>query len=213
LCVQECYAEALEILGDSMSVSRVLNQVMRDKPFYDVSGGGMTISGGEPMEQFEFTQALLRGAKENGLHTCLETNGHTPFERYRELLKLVDIFLYDLKGIDSSVHQEQVGVGCELILENMERIDACGGKSILRCPIIPGFNDREDHFLGIAAAANGLHNVIEIELLPYHSLGRSKSFRIGKEYLLSELPHPDESTVSEWLRCIQGQTNAPVRCS
>jgi pyruvate formate lyase activating enzyme len=195
-----------------MSVSRVLEEVLRDRPFYDVSGGGMTLSGGEPMEQFEFTQKLLQAAKTSRLHTCLETNGHAPFAGYQQLLNLVDIFLYDLKGVDSKAHRGQVGVGCDLILENMEKIDACGGQLILRCPIIPGFNDREDHLLGIAGIGNGLHNIIEIELLPYHPLGRSKSSRIGKTYPLNELPYPDETTVNAWLRCIQGRTDVPVRC-
>jgi len=211
LCARKCYAQAIEIIGCQMPVGEVLHEVMKDKPFYDTSGGGMTVSGGEPMAQFDFTKGLLAAAKENELHTCLDTSGYAPFEQYDQVLDLIDIFLYDLKGIDSEQYRERVGVGAELILENMKRIDGCGGKLILRCPIIPGFNDRDDHFSAIAAAANGLQNLMEIHLLAYHPLGRSKNGRIGKDYPLEQLSLPGEERVREWIRQIRDRTHVPVR--
>ena len=210
LCTHQCYARALEIVGREATVGEVLDEVLKDRPFYETSGGGMTISGGEPMAQFEFTMALLAAAKENDLHTCLETCGCAPFEQYSRILRLVDIFMYDLKDVDTHRHQEHIGVGNELILENLKRIDDCGGTLILRCPIVPGFNDRQDHFSGIVAAANGLSNVLEIHVLPYHPLGRSKSTRIGKTYPLEDMPFPDEKSADAWIKRIQDHTDIPV---
>ena len=104
-CTQECYAQALEILGREMTVSEVVDEVVKDRPFYETSGGGMTLSGGEPMEQFPFTAALLQAAKRENLHTCLQTAGHVPFEQYREILPHVDVLLYDLKETDPERHE------------------------------------------------------------------------------------------------------------
>jgi pyruvate formate lyase activating enzyme len=178
-CTEKCYAMALELVGKEMTVNEVIDEVMKDKAFYDSSGGGMTISGGEPMMQFEFTQALLQEAKERGLHTCLDTCGFTQFEKYKEILENVDIFLYDLKETVPERHQEYTGVPLKPILENLKQIDMAGGQIILRCPLIPGLNDRDEHFDSIAEIANGLKNLLEINLMAYHPLGESKIKRLG----------------------------------
>jgi pyruvate formate lyase activating enzyme len=155
---------------------------------------------------------LAAAKKKNDLHTCLETSGEAPFERFRELLDLVDLFLWDVKETDSRRHREFTGVDNERILENMRNIDRRGGKLILRCPIIPGFNDRDSHFAAIAAEANALRNLAEVHLLPYHPLGGPKRARLGKTHAPPEDPSfPEETKTEQWLRQVQDRTNVPVR--
>ena len=178
-CTEQCYAQALEIIGKEKNVTEVITEVMQDKAFYDNSGGGITISGGEPMAQFEFTKALLMEAKKHGLHTCLDTCGYTEFKKYKEILENVDIFLYDLKETDPFRHKEYTGVGLDLILENLQKLDDAGAKIYLRCPLIPGMNTRTEHIEAIAKIAKKLNNLLEIDIMPYHPLGESKQKRLG----------------------------------
>jgi len=210
ICARKCYAQALEVIGKEMSANEVLDEVVKDKPFYETSGGGMTVSGGEPMAQPEFTRELLQRAKQNGLHTCLDTCGYTSFEHYERLIDLVDIFLWDLKETHSARHREHVGVGNESIVENMKKVDEQGGKLILRCLVIPGFNDRDDHFSAIAATGNSMKNIQAIHVLPYHPLGKGKSARLGRAYPLEDLTFPEEDTINDWLQRIQSHTSVPV---
>lgn len=210
-CTDACYASALEMAGNEKSAEEVIAEVMKDKAFYDNSGGGMTLSGGEPMLQFDFTYELLRLAKEQGLHTCIETCGFAPSENYRKIAELIDIFLFDYKETDPVRHKEYTGVSNELILENLRMLDSMGAKSILRCPIIPTLNDREDHFKGIADLANSLKNPLEINIEPYHPLGSGKSAMLGKKYLLEELTFPSEETVKEWIEKIGSMTELTVK--
>ena len=211
LCAQSCPTQALEVIGSPMQVNEIMSEVLKDKQFYNSSSGGITISGGEPMVQFKFTKALLAEFRKNGLHTCLDTNGFAPFDQYNELLDLVDIFFYDIKETDPEKHKEYTGVSCKLIMENLQKIDNHNGKIILRLPIIPGLNDREEHFKKTAAIANQLKNIIEINILPYHPLGKSKSSYIGKKHLLEEKIFPDEGRIKEWTNTINNYTNVPVR--
>ena len=210
-CCDECVAEAVSAVGEEKTAEAVLQEVMKDKMFYDTSGGGLTISGGEPMMQFDFTYELLRLAKENGLHTCIESCGYSKRENYEKILPLVDIFLFDYKETSPERHKEYTGVSNELILDNLKFIDQMGGKTVLRCPIIPTLNDRDDHFLGIAKTANSLKNIIEINVEPYHPLGSGKSVMLGKDYPLQELTFPEEKTVEEWIKKISADTEITVK--
>ena len=152
-CAQACYAQAIEVIGRQMTVDQVLDEVMKDLPFYQTSGGGMTVSGGEPMAQFAFTKALLTDAKARGLHTCMETSGFAPLRHFEAIRPLVDLFLYDLKETDPVLHKQWTGVELKPILDNLRALDRLGSQLILRCPAIPGLNDRDDHFAGIAGLA------------------------------------------------------------
>lgn len=209
-CVEKCYARALEKIGREMSVEEVIADVEKDKPFYEASGGGMTVSGGEPLFQFDFTLALLREAKRRGLHTCVETCGFAPFEHLERLVPLVDLFLYDYKETDPARHREYTGVPREVIVENLVRLDRLGAKTILRCPIIPCANARDDHFAGIAALANQLDHICEIELMPYNPLGRSKSERLGKAAPIEDGSFPAPETVAAWAAKIAIATRVPI---
>ena len=211
VCTEKCYAKALELIGREMTVAEVIAEVEKDKPFYETSGGGMTVSGGEPLFQFEFTLAVLQEAKRRGLHTCLETSGFAPFERLEQISPLVDLFLYDYKETDPARHQEYTGAPREVIVDNLIRLDQLGAKTILRCPIIPGLNARADHFAGIAAMANRLHHIFEINLMPYHPLGQSKSERIGKPAPMEDSTFPEAATVAAWEAAVAAATRVPVK--
>ena len=210
-CVENCIPAALEMAGKSISVEEALKAVMKDEIFYQTSGGGVTLSGGEPMAQFAFTEAFLQAARQKGLHICMETCGQAPWEHFERILGLVDIFLFDYKMTDPGLHKKYTGVSNERILNNLQQLDAAGAKIILRCPIIPTINDTPDHFAGIARMANGLHHILEIDLEPYHPLGSSKSTLLSWDYPLSHLTFPEKETVEAWIKEIQGMTQVPVK--
>lgn len=212
-CTEKCYAGALELAGKDMAVDEVLAEVLKDKVFYENSSGGMTLSGGEPMVHFEFILELLQKAKAAGLHTCIETCGYAPWEQYEKILPYIDLFLYDIKATDPEKHREFTGVTNELILENLRKIDEAGGKSILRCPLIPGVNDGEEHLLAIAKLAESLNNVQEINLEPYHPLGVNKSARLGVKSRLEINEFADEKSIERWLNLIQSHTKIAVKRS
>ncbi len=209
-CTADCYAGALETVGYQISVEDALAEVLKDEVFYQNSGGGMTVSGGEPMAQFEFTYALLAAAKAKGLHTCMETCGFAPAAHYQKIAPLVDIFLFDYKLTDSAAHKKYTGVPNETILENLRLLDALGAATVLRCPIIPTVNDNDAHLQGIAETANSLKNILEVNIEPYHPLGVQKSTMLDKEYALAQLTFPENKTVEEWIAAVQACTAVPV---
>lgn len=210
-CAGGCAPAALETAGRPITVEEALRQAMKDEIFYKNSGGGVTLSGGEPMAQFSFTEAFLKAAKEKGLHACMETCGYAPWESFEKILGLVDIFLFDYKITDPQLHQKYTGVSNALILENLKRLDDAGAKIILRCPIIPTINDTPGHFSGIAQIANQLKNILEINLEPYHPLGSSKSALLSQNYPLSHLPFVENETADAWIKSVQALTAVPVK--
>lgn len=209
-CVDACVG-ALEMSGTPMTVEEILAEVMKDKAFYDNSGGGMTVSGGEPLFHPAFTLSLLKTAKENGLHTCIETSGFAAWADVEALIPYVDLFLWDVKETDAALHRQYTGVDNARILENLHKLDAAGARMVLRCPVIPGYNDRAEHFAAIAALANSLANVQRIDVEPYHPLGSSKSAAIGESYALEGLGFPEQEIVDGWMAAIAAGTSVPVK--
>ena len=211
-CADACVSGALEMVGRDVSVAEVLREVLADRAFYGPSGGGLTLSGGEPLAQFDFAAALLRAANEQGVHCCLETSGFAPWRHCEALLGLVDLFLYDYKETDPQRHAQHTGVSNAVILENLRGLYARGARISLRCPIIPGCNDREDHFAGIAALAREMPGLEEIELLPYHPLGRGKVDRLGMGASQSAATStPDRATLDGWIGWFAAR-GVRVRC-
>lgn len=208
-CAEVCCSEALEIAGKEESVDGILHEVMKDKAFYDNSGGGLTLSGGEPMMQFDFVFELLKGAKACALHTCIETCGFADTEKMLTIAPFTDIFLYDYKLTDDNLHKEYTGVSNSLIKKNLYAIDTTDSKIVLRCPIIPGVNDNEAHFDGIARMANSLNNIIAIELEPYHSLGNNKYNKLNK--VSHSFSTPESTDVEGWIKSIQRRTEVTVK--
>jgi pyruvate formate lyase activating enzyme len=199
-CTVECYSGALELVGRDTTVEAVLAEVMRDEPFYETSHGGMTLSGGEPMLQIAFTEALLRAAHENGLHCCMETCGYAPLAHYERILPYVDLFLYDIKETDRERHIAYTGVPPDLIFSNLRALHDWGAEISLRLPIIPGYNDRPDHFRAVAALARSHPRLRSVEIMPYHPLGTGKVERMGLSRDGREQSDPpSKETVSCWI--------------
>ena len=198
-CAAQCDPQALELVGRYATVEEVLTVVLRDQDYFKASGGGLTLSGGEPLQQPDFVEALLCEAKAEGLHCCVETSGYAGWNDLRRLLAVVDLWLYDFKEVDSSRHAEFTGVPNSLILANLRRLHAAGAQILLRCPMIPEHNARREHLDGIAALARELPRLQGVELLAYYDLWRAKLKRFGLESRLPEsVQPPDRSTVNSW---------------
>jgi len=180
-CAAACPTGAIDLAGQTMTVAQVMEEVLGDEMFYQTSSGGMTLSGGEPMAQFDFALALAQAAKAAGLHVCMETSGHCPAEKLMGIRPYIDLFLYDYKLTGEEAHRRYTGVGQKLILENLRRLDESGSPTILRCPMIPGVNIHEEHTQGIIHVAGGLKHLRQIHLEPYHSIGLSKRARLGMD--------------------------------
>ena len=208
-CIDSCSRDVLEQSGQVVTVDEVLREVIKDRVYYKHSGGGMTLSGGEPLLQFEFARALLRGAKEQGIHTCVETCGWAEEDRILELAKYTDIFLYDWKLTDSEAHLRYTGVGNERIRQNLYALDRMGAHVILRCPIITNVNDNETHLRGIAQLAESLKHVMCIEIEPYHSLGHHKYALLSRD--AEEFRVPQEQDIDGWLQYLRSETHVDVR--
>jgi pyruvate formate lyase activating enzyme len=197
-CADACPSMALELLGRSMSVGEVLGAVEEDGSFYARSGGGLTLSGGEPLAQARFAVRLLEAARSRGIDTALETSGHCRWADLREVCRHVDQVFYDVKSADSAKHQDHVKVGNGLILENLRRL--CEQfpdlPIVVRTPIIPGFNDSPGDVRAIAGLVRGLSGSRRLELLPYHGFGEPKYRRLGKEYPLRDLEPPTEEQMA-----------------
>ena len=210
-CASVCSVGALEVCGREISTEEALAEVMKDQIFYETSGGGVTVSGGEPLYSFDFTYELLSMAKERGLNTAIETSGFAPGEKVRRIAEVTDLFLFDCKETDPQLHREFCGVDNSLILSNLRLIDELSGRVILRCPIIPGKNDRDEHFAAIGKLAESLNCIEAVEVEPYHPLGEGKAESLGKSYALAGLGFPEKYTVDEWIKKISEKTKKPVR--
>lgn len=180
-CVAECTGLALTAVGKIMTVEQILESVLRDEKTYRASGGGLTLSGGEPLAQGEASLAILQAAKAHGLHTCVETSGFGAPELVEAMAACTDLFLFDYKITGDALHKTLCGVPQTPILENLALLDRLGSRVILRCPIIPEYNGTELHRQGIADTAGRFSCVEEIQLEPYHRLGISKSQQLGRQ--------------------------------
>ena len=192
-CAAVCWAEARELAGRTMAVMDVLAEVLQDVPFYEESGGGVTLSGGEPLLQAGFAADLLRGCKRHGLHTALDTCGHAPWETFERVRRDVDLFLYDVKLMDDERHRRFTGVSNALILRNLRALAEAGHRVRFRLPVIPGVNDDAGNLRAVAALAASLPRVDGVDLLPYHPIGVDKYRRLERPYRLhgTEAPTPE----------------------
>ncbi len=201
-CVEICLYEALKLAGKEMTVEEVMAILLRDRPFYEQSDGGLTISGGEPMLQPEFTLRLLKAAKAEDLHTCLDTCGWTNQRTYELILPYVDLFLFDYKATDPKTHKRLTGVSNELILSNLDFLVQQGARIRLRCPLIPGINDLQEHLEGIAQLSSRYPELDGIDLMAYQNVGNAKYERYGLENPLPGLITTEETTRQGWLESL-----------
>ena len=167
------------VIGRERSVGDVLEEVVRDKPFYDTSGGGLTVSGGEPLYRWQFVRELFARAKAAGISTAIETSGYAAELHLRELMPVTDLWLYDIKGMDPVKHREHVGIDTAAIHRNLRMLDANGAKIVLRCPMIPGVNDFSENLKALGALADELKNVREVNVEPYVAYGIEKAHKLG----------------------------------
>jgi len=195
-CVEVCPAKARELSGKIMTVDRVMEEVKEDTIFYQNSGGGVTVSGGEPTQQPEFVMELFRRCRDAVIHTCLDTCGFVKPEVLEHILDYTNLVLFDNKHMDPVKHKELTGVNNELILNNLRTIVRRGTPVIIRVPLIPNYNDSEEN---LGALANLMHELglKRIDLLPYHEFGKSKYQRLGIEYTLASLKSHTEEEVEQ----------------
>jgi len=166
------------VYGQEVSVREVMDVVRRDRVYYDLSKGGVTLSGGEPTMQHAFCKALLEAARAEGIHTCLDTCGYVETRKLLELCPYVDLYHYDYKVTGSDEHHRLTGVSSDLILHNLDVLYERGAEIILRCPLVPGVNDRPEHFDKLGELARRCPR-LKFEILPYHAVGQYKYDEIG----------------------------------
>ena len=194
-CTIYCPHDAREICGKEYTVDEVMREILKDKVFYENSGGGVTFSGGECMLQIDFLEEILKVCKENGIHTAVDTAGHVPYEYFERILPYTNLFLYDVKCYDSEKHKKYTGVRNELILENLKKLLATGKSVWVRIPIIPTVNDTVEEIQRIKAYISSCGKPEKIELLPYHAMGEHKYAAINRESHM--FPIPSKETMED----------------
>ncbi|HVI42299.1 MAG TPA: glycyl-radical enzyme activating protein [Anaerovoracaceae bacterium] len=195
-CADACPYEALKLSGREMSAEQVLNEVMKDKVFYQQSGGGVTISGGEPLMQVDFIAEILKLVKEGGIGTCIETAGNVPWANFEKVLPYTDLFLFDVKFLDPELHKKWTGCSNQLIQENLEKLVKFDKEIIIRIPLIPDINDGQE-FKDIIDRISEMENMKEIHILPFHQLGSSKYDQMGMDYSMKDYREDNDEMVRE----------------
>jgi pyruvate formate lyase activating enzyme len=201
-CIAACPSRALELFGTYMSVDEMVAVVEEDSAFYARSGGGLTLSGGEPLVQAEFAIALLKRAQERGIDTALETSGHCRWDDLERACAHVSQLFFDIKSLNLEKHGREVGIGGKTILRNLRRLveRLPGLPIVVRTPVIPGFNDSDEEIAAIANLVGQLPGELGYELLPYHGFGGPKYLQLGMPYDLEELSPPSPQQMDRLLR-------------
>ena len=208
-CVAACPAGALTLSSRPMTADEVMAVVLEDLPFFRHSGGGLTISGGEPLLQPAFTLQLLQLARQQGIHTALDTAGQVAWEDLRAVLPFVELFLYDYKVTENP--RELIGADRDLILRNLKALHDAGARILLRCPIIPGINDNDTHIRGIARVLSDCPGIIGVELMAYHRLGVGKYREIGRDYPLADTPAMTGEAKERFLKAARPVIHHPMK--
>lgn len=201
-CVPICPGQAREIVGKEVTVQEVIDEVVKDAVFYDESGGGVTFSGGEPMAQPAFLEALLRACKTHSLHTAVDTCGYGEQGAYAAILDCTDLFLCDLKHIDPDKHKQFTGVDNRLILENLSFLAASGVQVTVRVPVVPDFNDTVSEITAIVEFVKSLKTIQQIDLLPYNSGGVSKARRLQTGVEILQAARPSDELMQTLTKCV-----------
>lgn len=201
-CIESCYAGALMIAGQRVSVDEVMAVVREDAKFYEISGGGITLSGGEPLFQAEFTTAILRQCRTDGFHTALDTCGNAEWHRFEQALPFVDLILYDIKHISPRLHKQYTGVSNRRILENLRMLSRYGVPIEIRMPIIPTINDSRETIEKTARLLGSLRNIKAVRLLTYHRLAGSKYQSLGQLNTMPDVASPSKRQMRQIARWI-----------
>jgi pyruvate formate lyase activating enzyme len=182
-------------IGKEVSVDELMNEIVKDKIFFEESVGGVTFSGGEPLMQPEFLIELLKECNSNGIYSAVDTSGYADTEIINQVAPYSDLFLYDLKMMNDEVHQKYTGVSNQLILKNLIELDQLGKKIIIRIPVVPDITDSDENLRAIRGFISYLNNLVEIDLLPYHRAGEGKYKKYGKENKMDKTESPDSKNL------------------
>lgn len=196
-CAAACMAGALENKGQQVTVREIYEQIKKDEIYYECSGGGVTLSGGEALLQPEFAAELLKACRQSGWNTAIETALFAGEDCVKKVLSYTDLFLADFKLADREMHQKYTGQPNDRIKQNLKYISEHGGNIILRIPFIPAVNDSENNLRATAEFTRGLGTIQEIDLLPYHRLGVNKYEQMGRNYGLPELRQPTAESLQK----------------
>ena len=201
--VEDCLGDARVLYGKTVTVEQLIPDLLKDKGFYDNSGGGVTLSGGECLMQADFCVELLKALKANGIHTAVDTCGFVPKSALERVIPYTDVFLYDIKAYNEDVHINCTGVSNKLILDNLKYLDSWGANIEVRIPLVPEYNDFE--ISDIANFLVGLKNVSKVRVLPYHRLASSKYDALN---IKSALPYkiPNDIEIEQAKNLIQSLT-------
>jgi len=197
-CIDSCAGDARHIAGEKMNIAEVMTEIKKDSAFYQNSAGGVTFSGGEPLAQIDFLEALANECKRQGIHIALDTCGHAPWPLLQATLAWADLYLYDIKIMDKERHIQHAGVSNSLILDNLQNLAAAGATIIVRVPLIPGVTDDDENISHIIELVRQL-KLPRVDLLPLHNTAASKYERIGKRYEFSTL-HQSAATRTTEIR-------------
>jgi pyruvate formate lyase activating enzyme len=198
LCAEVCVAGSKVLIGRSMTCDEIIAEVRKDTAFYQLSAGGITISGGEPALQSDFLIELLTKCRGQGLNTAMETSGYAVWTNLKGIARHIDLIFYDLKHMNPLKHKKLTGVGNELILENLEKLSRLNKPMIVRVPLIPGCNDSLNNIESTIKFVKRLDNIHRLEVLPYHRLGKAKYESLDREYQLEELLPPVRKNL-DWI--------------
>lgn len=209
-CADECPSDAIVVWGDLMSVSDVMSEIIDDVAFYEKSGGGVTISGGDPLIQWEFTLEVLKQCRQQNIHTCLETELHCKTSLLEKIYPYTDLVITDIKHMDTQKHREYTGVDNRLILENIIKTAEMKKSLIIRIPIIPGHNNSEENIRATATFIKErlFNNVLQVQLLPYRPLGLEKYDSLNMQYPMADLKPPDINAQKEELNHLVAVMNS-----
>ena len=196
VCTDFCTNNAREIAGEELNAAQIMKEIEKDSIFYEQSKGGVTFSGGEVMSHPEILAELARSCREKGIHVAVDTCGYAPFSSFENVMEYVDVFLYDIKLMDNDLHRKYTGKDSALILDNLMKLSDMGSNINLRLPIIGGINDDEVNIESIIEFIKDT-NIREINLLPYHDIGRNKYAKLGKEYKADFMTVPTEEKMIE----------------
>ena len=191
-----------KIVGQDVTVGEIIDIIERDRIYYRRSGGGLTLSGGESLTQPDFAVALLKTAKERGINTAMESTGFADFSVISRYLPYLDLYLMDIKHMNSAKHKEFTSQPNELILENARKITDAGTRLIVRTPVIPTFNATKEEIGEIAKFASSLKGVTQMHILPYHRIGTDKYKGLGRDYSLTGIEPPSKELMNELLEVV-----------
>ena len=196
-CEEVCVYEALEVVGREVTVQEAMDEIEKDKIFFDESGGGITFSGGEPLMHVDFLEPLIKEIKKKNIHVTLDTSGYVSFGDLSRISDKVDLFLYDLKIMDDEKHKKYTGVSNKLILENLRKLTEQGKSVAVRIPLISGINDDNQSIHMFVDFLQSLKNIKQINLLSYHRGGREKYERLRKGKLPKTFQSPSDERIEE----------------